>query len=203
MENSKFKELINNNILFYDNRVSIHGTSYKSLNWGSKESQNLRFKILTTIGEFDKKRILDFGCGIGDYYAWLIENNYYVNYTGIDISSKMIQQASKLFSTGTFHHQNIFIKPLENSFDFILLSGVFTYTDELFFQKCISKLFEKCEIGLGFNLLSKWGTTEESIKESEFVAEPTSIINFCSSLTKKVVFRHEYHERDFTVFLYK
>ena len=32
MENSKFKEL--NNI--YDNRVSIHGTSYKSLNWGAK-----------------------------------------------------------------------------------------------------------------------------------------------------------------------
>ena len=55
MENSKFKELINNNILFYDNRVSIHGTSYKSLNWGSKESQNLRFKILTTIGDLIKK----------------------------------------------------------------------------------------------------------------------------------------------------
>ena len=148
MENSKFKELINNNILFYDNRVSIHGTSYKSLNWGSKESQNLRFKILTTIGEFDKKRILDFGCGIGDYYAWLIENNYYVNYTGIDISSKMIQQASKLFSTGTFHHQNIFIKPLENSFDFILLSGVFTYTDELFFQN-VFQSYLKSVHGLG------------------------------------------------------
>ena len=142
MENSNFKELINNNILFYDKRVSIYGSSYKSLNWGSKESQNLRFKILTTIGDFDKKTILDFGCGIGDYYAWLIENNYHVNYTGIDISSKMIEQASKQFSTGSFHHQNIFIKPLENSYDYIILSGVFTYTDEQFFQKCISQLFK-------------------------------------------------------------
>ena len=90
MENSNFKELINSNILFYDNRVSIHGTSYKSLNWGSKESQNLRFKVLSSIGDFNRKKILDFGCGIGDYYSWLIENNFNVNYTGIDISSKMV-----------------------------------------------------------------------------------------------------------------
>ena len=199
----EFLHLTKKNEKYYDTRVSKYGNSFKSLNWGSKESQNQRFKILTTIGDFDKKTILDFGCGIGDYYSWLIENNYHVNYTGIDISSKMIEQASKQFSTGSFHHQNIFIKPLENTYDYILLSGVFTYTDEQFFQKCISQLFKKCEIGLGFNLLSKWGTREESIEASEFVAEPTSIINFCNSLTKKVVFRHDYHERDFTVFLYK
>ena len=203
MENSNFQELIKNNILFYDNKVSIHGTSYKSLNWGSRESQNLRFKVLSSIGDFNHKKILDFGCGIGDYYAWLIENKFNIYYTGIDISSKMVLKAKERFSNVEFIQQDIFSQPLEKTYDYIFLSGVFTETNELFFQKCITYLFENCTHGIGFNLLSKWYPHESKSKKYEYVASPIKTLNFCEGLSKKVVFRHDYHFRDFTIFLYK
>ena len=39
-------KLTKENIKFYQNKVEQHGISYKSLNWGSKQSQELRFNVL-------------------------------------------------------------------------------------------------------------------------------------------------------------
>ena len=200
---TNINESINKNILFYDEKVSKFGISYKSLDWGSKKSQNLRFKVLSSIGDFSNKKILDFGCGIGDFYSWLIENNFIIDYTGIDISPKMILKAKERFSNVEFKQQDVFSNPLNKTYDYIFLSGVFTKTNEFFFQKCITYLFDNCTHGIGFNLLSKWHSNESKSKKYEFVASPIKTLSFCEGLTKKVVFRHDYHYRDFTIFLYK
>ena len=59
------------NIKIYKKLYKRYGNSFKSLDWGSKEKQMLRFKILSKIGNLNKKKILDVGCGFGDFNLWL------------------------------------------------------------------------------------------------------------------------------------
>ena len=195
--------LVNENQQFYDRRVEEYGNSYLTLNWGSKNSQELRFDILSQIGDLNNKSVLDFGCGLGHFYKWFYEKSINVNYTGIDISLKMINKAKSLFPNQNFKKYDIFAYPLEQEFDYILLSGVFTYTNQEFFEQCIKNLFDKCKIGVGFNLLSKWGKTSEYIEENEFLSCPKNILKFCKTLSLRSVLKKNYHPRDFTIFIYK
>ena len=55
----------------YNNLFRKFKYSYKSLDWGSKKNQLLRFKILAEIGNLRGKKILDVGCGFGDFLFWL------------------------------------------------------------------------------------------------------------------------------------
>ena len=45
--------------------------NYRKLGWGSKKSQDLRFKILIDRWNLENKSILDIGCGFGDFYFFL------------------------------------------------------------------------------------------------------------------------------------
>ena len=197
---NQLNDLIKENQEFYDRRVVKYGSSYKSLNWGSKKSQQERFKVLVQIGELNDKRILDFGCGVGDFLEWINNLGIDVDYTGIDISKKMVEKAKEKFPKGHFYQKNIFTSPLDKNFDYIFLSGIFTYTNKTFFEKCIILLYDNCNLGIGFNLLSTWF---ENKSNKEFYANPSDVIKFCKKLTKKIIFRHDYHPRDFTIFLYK
>lgn len=202
--NKNINKLIKKNVKYYDKRVEKYGNSHLSLNWGSKESQLKRFEILSLIGNLHQKKVLDFGCGLGDLYSWFKENKNELNYTGIDISPEMIKQASSRFPEGQFLIQDIFSVPLqEDFFDYILMSGIFTYTNKFFFERCIELLFPKCKIGLGFNLLGEFDKSDKGNENYEFSQSLEQTLIFCNKITKKIVFHDDYHPRDFTVFLYK
>jgi hypothetical protein len=53
---------------------------------------------------------------------------------------------------------------------------------------------------VAFNSLSAWATDQEA---GEFYADPLRVVDFCRRITPRVVLRHDYHPRDFTVYLYK
>ena len=72
--------------------------------WGSKRKQILRFKILSKIGNLNKKKMLEVGCGFGDFNSWLKKNNKNVNYFGIDIVPEMIIEAKKKHKKSFFYN---------------------------------------------------------------------------------------------------
>ena len=201
--NSKINNLIEDNKIFYNNRVKKFGISYKSLNWGSKNSQLKRFEVLSQIGNLNNKNILDFGCGTGDLYDWLKMNGILLKYEGVDISSEMIEIAKNRFPMVNFKCHDIFEKPLKKIYDYILISGVFTYTNMFFFENCLKLLFSVCKNGLGFNLLENGKVNKKEIYQKEFLSNPDEILEFCKSLTTKVIIKNNYHYRDFTIYMYK
>ena len=75
--NKKDKKKIINlyNKRIYDDKIS----KIKKIGWGSKSSQNLRFKILSNKFNLNNKSILDLGCGYGDFYSFLknVHNQYF------------------------------------------------------------------------------------------------------------------------------
>ncbi len=202
-KNETFKELLFKNKDFYNQRVSKHGYSHLSLNWGSQKNQITRFEILSQIGNLENKNILDFGCGIGDLFYWFINNGINTNYEGIDLSSEMIKLAKKRFPTVKFKCQNLMESPLNKKYDYILASGVFTYSNNGFFQKCLELLYSKCNKGIAFNLLADIEKYKNETTQMEFLSNPDDILKFCKSLSPKVILKNDYHYRDFSIYMYK
>lgn len=75
---------------FYLSSINKYGLSAKGVNWVSKETQELRFKIILSMLPNNIDTLVDAGCGFGDFYTYLQANNLKCNkYTGIDSLDKM------------------------------------------------------------------------------------------------------------------
>jgi 2-polyprenyl-3-methyl-5-hydroxy-6-metoxy-1,4-benzoquinol methylase len=195
------------NIKYYTERVSTYGHTFLSLDWGSRETQELRFSILSQVGQLNGARVLDVGCGFGDFYRWLMESGINVHYTGIDITPNMVEIAQTLFPETRIELKNLLNLEADKNdsffFDFVFASGIFTHRQRNaldFFKEMITKMFSQCTTGLAFNSLSTWSSKKEV---GEFYADPVETLKFCRTLTPWVVLRHDYLEHDFTIYLYR
>lgn len=193
------------NIAYYEAAARKYGgDSYQTVQWGSEESMNLRFAVLSSIDDLNGKSILDVGCGLGHLKTFLDQKGIDAAYTGIDVTPRLIDQCrlrfpadNGSFLTGSFLDQNF----EGEKFDYVLISGVFAVYPETGFHyvvKNIEKAWSLCSQGVAFNSLSSW-TTEQV--EGEFHAFPTEVIDMCRAFTPWLSMRHDYHPRDFTVYM--
>ena len=54
------------------NKMLINGINdAERVGWGSTDSQDKRFSVLTEIGDLDNRTILDVGCGLGAYFDYI------------------------------------------------------------------------------------------------------------------------------------
>ena len=62
---------------FYKKSIKRHGISAQGVHWNSDFSQYKRFEILSDFIRKDIKEssIIDAGCGFGEYYNYLFDNN--------------------------------------------------------------------------------------------------------------------------------
>ena len=191
-------------ILRYSTLLKKYGDCFRALNWGSAESQRTRFEVLFDIGIQSGDKILDVGCGLADFYAWLLKRVPSVNYEGIDITPNMVQAAKNRFPNTVISNKNISDPDLRaNSFDYIIASGIFFLRKEApmeHMEFVVSKMFDKSIKGIAFNSLSAWASKKT---RGEFYADPCEVLEFCRKLSPNVVLRHEYHPADFTIYVYK
>jgi ubiquinone/menaquinone biosynthesis C-methylase UbiE len=190
---------------YYESLLTKYGVSEHAVDWGSKESQNLRFKILAEIGELSGTKILDVGCGLADFYDWLAERGISVEYNGIDITAAMIEKATSRFpdlslSVGNLLKNN---NINHNEYDYVFASGIFYRRFKApyrFFEDMISQMYKLCAKGVAFNSLSTWSAKKTA---KEFFADPIKIMTLCNKITHKIIFKHNYLPNDFTIYLYK
>lgn len=191
------------NIKLYQSLLAEHGNSFRSLDWGSRESQMRRFEILADIGISAGDSVLDVGCGLADLYEWLQKNKPGVNYSGIDITPEMVMRAKARFPDVDFSNATIFdLKNSKNAYDYVVASGIFFFRKESpmdYMVRVINSMFRISRKGIAFNSLSAWSKDRT---DGEFLADPCEVINYCRSLSPFVRLRHDYHAADFSVFLY-
>jgi cyclopropane fatty-acyl-phospholipid synthase-like methyltransferase len=185
---------------FYNKRLAKIGNDIKSIGWGSKKNQFLRFELLTRNINLNKKKILDFGCGFGDLYIFLKKKFKYINYNGYDISNAIILNNKNKFSKINFFGE---IKLIEK-YDYIICSGVFSlrtkYT-KFYFIKLINFLFARTHKGLMINFLSK--KTKHKLKKNYYYSTK-EIINFTSKFENcKILVYENYSLDEFTIHLLK
>ncbi len=91
------------------------------------------------------------------------------------------------------------------TFDVVTANGIFYLLGEQawpMMQQIIERLYELATSAVAFNSLSAWANKEEQ-EAGEYYADPIKVVDFCRRLTPWVVLRHDYHPRDFTIYMYK
>jgi SAM-dependent methyltransferase len=194
------KEMIIDN---YRDLFQKHGDAPEATQM-SLEGQLFRFRKLMDIGDLRNHRVLDLGCGIGDFYPLLIEKFGQLDYTGIDLVPEMIQHAANKYPRVRFLCRDLFTDPLDETFDYVLASVVFNnaMSDcDGYMRDLLSAAFAHCKIGLGFNFLS----THVNFTDPEMAYhDPAEVLDFCiRKLARKVVMEHHYERVDVVVFVYR
>lgn len=199
MKREDKEEIIN----LYENRLKEYGETVQTVGWRDKKQQELRFQILSQIGQLDGTNILDIGCGFGDFYDFLTERDIKVNYSGFDISPGMIKVARKHHPELKFEVNDILSEEIGGSFDYVFASGILNknLSDNIdYAKKIIKKMYSLSNIGVGINMTTDYVDYKE---ESLYYYSPEKMFKFCRGIGKYVTLRHDYPLYEFTLYLFK
>jgi len=192
----------------YNKLFVKYGDNPQSCQWTNEYSQTFRFKKLMEIDDLKQKKILDVGCGLGDLYLYLKDENILVEYTGVDIVGGMIELAKKKLPTTRFLRQNIIEQPLDEKFDYVLMSGIFNSNLErndqvnfAYMKNVLTAAYDQCTYGIGFNFISSCVNSRD---DEMAYFPPSNVFDFCVlNLSPKVSLFHHYERCDVTVFVYR
>ena len=185
---------------YYIPLLQQHGSTFRAVDWGSAQGQQIRFQVLLEVGDVLDASVLDIGCGIGHLVDYLAKTGYQGDYVGIDILQEMIFAARTHHPVWQFQKGNILDSDIRLSAEYVLGSGLFTFSNQAQMEQMIKAMFDKCQKAVAFNSLSNWADKKEP---GEFYADPLRTVQFCRQLTPSVVLRHDYMPHDFTIYMYK
>ncbi|PKR84633.1 class I SAM-dependent methyltransferase [Heyndrickxia camelliae] len=204
--NEKFKAFTNK--FFATKNIT---DSYKDVQWGSTESQKIRFQYICKLFEKDQSNditLLDVGCGLGHLYDFILEKNYNnIRYSGLDIQKDFIEFAKKKHPEGNFMNKSLFELDADKHYDYLVASGTFSVTVpnenmKIFLEESVEKMFALCNKGIAFNLLTT-RMPSEYIGTTETHFNPVEILDMCFKLTNRINLYHSYKPNDFTILMYK
>jgi SAM-dependent methyltransferase len=191
-------------VSFFSRTLHMYGDSPEAVKW-SPRGQKLRFECLLEIDhDISGKKILDYGCGKGDFYQFLRDKNIPVDYTGFDINENLISLAAGKFPECRFSVFDVEKDSLNEDFDYIFLCGVFNLKLEGLvetIENVLARLFKHCRIALAFNALS----SHEPHKVSELhYLSPEHMLEFAAqNLSPFVSLVHDRVPYDFSLFVRK
>lgn len=111
-------------ISFFDKNLMLYGDRPEAVRWSST-GQILHYQSMLDIGDINGKKILDFGCGKGDFYQFLKDKDIHVEYHGYDINEKLIALAEQKYPEVDFRVFDIDKDLFDEGFDYIFICGVF------------------------------------------------------------------------------
>ena len=94
---------------WYEDKVRTYGFDHRGLGFRTRTSQIKRFEALAAVGDLDGQRVLDVGCGFGDFLSYLHERGIRPAYTGIDVCEPMVRRCVERFGgDASFHVADVF-----------------------------------------------------------------------------------------------
>ena len=163
----------------------------------------IRFRELVKDVPVEGKSILDAGCGMGDLLPYLYAKSSNFKYLGVDKKPAFIEIAKKRYEGHDFKVGDPFKNKIE-MFDVVLSSGVMNGNVKNWLNKrrgMIANLFEQTGEVLAFNMAGGL----KPIPDDPLIAyaDPNVILEFCKTLTKRVILNTEYLDKDFTIVMFK
>ena len=188
---------------YYEGLIRKYGHDPRACDYGRVESQQVKFRVLSEVMPLGKSRLLDVGCGFADFATFLEGRFPGLRYSGIDLCSAMIVEAQRNHPDLDLRVANISDASFDRTFDVVTANGIFYLLGEQawpMMRQMIERMYDLATSAVAFNSLSVWARDQEA---GEFYADPLQVVSFCRQLTPRVVLRHDYHPRDFTIYLYK
>lgn len=189
----------------YRERLKQHGAGSAALATGTPERQAIRFGVLAGIGDLDGARVLDVGCGFGDFYEFLIARGIRPRYTGYDITPEFVEHARMRFPEARFEVRDVQSDGIPEKFDYVVSSQTFNnrlaHEDNLHVMQDVLRIsYAACEKGVSIDMMTAYVDFRE---DRLFYYSPEEIFRFSKTLTKRVLLRHDYPLFEFTVYLYR
>lgn len=198
---------------YYSEKIEKYGATSRGVDWNSEESQRLRFQQLTKIlsqeDGTNRYSVCDYGCGYGYYSEYIKEKKYDCDYTGFDISEKMIACAKEKYGEDENTHF-IHGAELNQTYDYIVASGIFNVrqgVDDEAWTKYMIEILEKfnkfSKKGFAFNCLTKYSDLEY-MKDYLYYADPLFYFDYAKkNFSRNVALLHDYELYEFTLLVRK
>lgn len=175
----------------------------RALHWNSKSSQENRFHALLRIGELQDARILDIGCGTGDFLGFLQKLGRIPAYFhGIDLMPDFISVASHRYPHAHFETGDFFEKRFDKKYDYVFCNGALNVKEEdnlELLTQLISKAISLKPRGVGISLLKY---SPHFIQDKKLFHYEEKKVQELLETHGKLVLHCDYAENDFIVFLY-
>lgn len=201
----------------YENCFKKYGDNNRGVDWPNKEDTQKRYKVMLDLIKYDSKKengrdfsLLDFGCGLGHLYEYMLKNNYTYYYEGLDLSQSFIEICKKKYPKVSFIQQDVLSEnwEIDKTWDYICINGVFTekrnlsYNEMLnYFEKMLKTIYAKCNRGIAFNVMSKDVDWE---REDLFHLPLNELSSFLTKeLSRNFIIRNDYGLYEYTTYLYK
>lgn len=194
---------------FYKKLNQSNGLGSPQNLWATQDRQISRFKKSTEAINFSGVSILDIGCGYGDFYQYLIDNEIVPKlYTGIDLLTEHCNVAkNNLPATCAIIAGNFLEASLEQA-EYCVLSGALNYYDQGWFSfahEVIDKMWSLATIGIIFNIRSpsSMQNTHEQYARQIKDLSPSYWTSYAHSMTKRYALYHDYVDYDYTIVMWK
>jgi SAM-dependent methyltransferase len=188
----------------YEAQFAQYGYDIRSLFW-VKGRQDIRFRVLAEIGICKGASVLDVGCGFGHLLDYLATEYAKVHYTGVDIVPAFVDMAREHHPGSDFRVLDILQDPIKETWDYVVVSGLFNLRlasgeNQPFVEAMLRRMHELCNVGIAADFMS---TYVDYQLPTSFHADPTTMFQYCRTLSKRVCLRHDYMPYEFAVYVYK
>lgn len=190
---------------WYADKVRRYGYDHRGLGFRTRSAQEKRFEALLALGDFHGARVLDVGCGFGDFLAFLQARGVRPRYTGIDLCEPMIERCRERFAPGVGHFEvaDVLAWQARGGYDYVVASGIFGLDApgaRERIEPTLRRLLEWSRIGAAANFLSARSPAKV---DARVYVDPTEMLRAAMELTPAVRLDHGYLPNDFTLHLYR
>ena len=189
---------------WYEETVRRYGYDHRGLGFRTREAQLARFEALAALGELHGARLLDAGCGFGDFLEFLEARGIRPVYTGLDLCEPMIARCRERFGdAGRFIVADVLDHVPDEPYDYVVASGIFGLDAAGARERVrptVERLFSWARVGMAANFLSR---RSPSPAEARVYLEPCELLELAFDLTPAVRLDHGYLPNDFTLHLYR
>lgn len=188
---------------FFNHHLRKFGDQPEAFRWTPKGQLKRYHTLIDIAPDLNNRKILDYGCGTGDFYKFLQRRGIYTRYTGVDINENFINLARAKYPECSFSVMSIDEEHLEGYFDYIFICGVFNLKVpgvQQDLRNALVNLFAYCNKGLALNALSSHAPSKDP--ELNYTSPEETVKFAIENLSPSVVLHHDRIENDFTLFIY-
>jgi SAM-dependent methyltransferase len=195
---------------YFTEKLELHGTTHRGVDYNSVESQEARFaQLLRVIDANEKYSLLDYGSGYGAMYDYLLRLGHKLTYVGYDIAEPMVEQGRNMHANNP---DCVFTSKIEevSLLDYAVVSGTFNMkldTDfDVWTQIVVESLNEmnaRASKGIAFNMLTKYSDADK-MRPDLYYGDPCFFFDYCKrNFSRNVALLHDYNLYDFTILVRK
>jgi SAM-dependent methyltransferase len=195
----------------YRQALTRHGCGFRVSLWASPARQRRRFAVMARMARLAGQRVLDAGCGRGDFAAFLLEHHVeFAQYVGVDALAEVIDYAGRqALPRCRFVQGDVLRSPellLSGQPQVICLCGTLnTMTDAQVFA-LLEAAWGATGRSLVFNFLSdrvSAGAVPQRLPVRRF--DTLAMLDWALKRTSQVSFRQDYlrHGHDATILMRK